>query len=73
MVRLLQLDLQSLRSVALIGVIHGLAEVIERSTMVIIDHYYNQILEKRIPLWGFRTPRRKRLSADICIDVKYMK
>ena len=68
MVRLLQLDLQSLGSVALIGVIHGIAEVIERSTMVIIDHYYNQILEKRrIPLGGFRTPRRERLAADICI------
>ena len=68
MVRLLQVDLQSLGSVAFIGVIHGIAEVIERSTMVIIDHYSNQILEKRkIPLGGFRTPRRERLAADICI------
>jgi len=68
MLRLLQVDLQSLGSVAFIGVIHGIAEVIERSTMVIIDHYSNQILEKRkIPLGGFRTPRRERLAADICI------
>ena len=66
--RVLQLDLQSLESVALIGVIHGIAEVIERSTMVLIDHFYNQVLEKRrISLGGFRTPRRERLAADICI------
>ena len=68
MVRLLQVDLQSLESVALIGVIHGIAEVIERSSMVLIDHFYNQVLEKRrIPLGGFRTPRRERLATDICI------
>ena len=66
--RLLQVDLQSLESVALIGVIHGIAEVIERSSMVLIDHFYNQVLEKRrIPLGGFRTPRRERLAADISI------
>ena len=66
--RLLQVDLQSLESVALIGVIHGIAEVVERSTMVLIDHFSNQVLEKRsIPLGGFRTPRRERLAADICI------
>ena len=35
MVRLLQVDLQSLKAVALIGVIHGMAEVTERSTMVL--------------------------------------
>ena len=68
MLRLLQVDLQSLESVALIGVIHGIAEVIERSSMVLIDHFYNQVLEKtRIPLGGFRTPRRERLTADISI------
>ena len=66
--RLLQVDLQSLKCVALIGVIHGIAEVIERSSMVLIDHFYNQVLEKRrIPFGGFRTPRRERLAADICI------
>ena len=68
LLRVLQVDLQSLESVALIGVIHGIAEVIERSSMVLIDHFYNQVLEKRrIPLGGFRTPRRERLTADICI------
>ena len=36
--------------------------------MVLIDHFYNQVLEKtRIPLGGFRTPRRERLTADISI------
>ena len=66
--RLLQVDLQSLESVALIGVIHGIAEVIERSTMALLDHFYNQVLEKRrITLGGFRSPRRERLVADICI------
>ena len=68
MLRLLQLDLQSLESVALIGVIHGIAEVVERSTMVLIDHFSNQVLEKRrFPLGGFRSPRRERLATDICI------
>ena len=66
--RLFLLDLQSLESITLIGVIHGIAEVIERSSMVLIDHFYNQILERRrIPLGGFRTPRRERLAADISI------
>ena len=66
--RVLQVDLGSLESIALIGVIHGIAEVIERSSMVLIDHFYNQVLEKRrIPLGGFRTPRRERLATDICI------
>ena len=62
------MDIQSLESVALIGVIHGIAEVIERSNMVLMDHFCNQVSEKRrIPLGGFRTPRRERLTADICI------
>ena len=58
MMRLLQVDLQSLRSVALIGVIHGMAEVIERSTMVLIDHICHKVLENRtVPWGGFRTPQ----------------
>ena len=72
MLRLLQVRMNlyknSLAFVVVIGVIHGIAEVIERSTMVLIDHFYNQVLEKRrIPLGGFRTPRKERLGADICI------
>lgn len=68
MLRLLQVDLENLEAVALIGVIHGIAEVIERSTMVFIDHIYRQIWERRVVRCGnFRTPRRERLTADIVI------
>ena len=62
------MDLQSLEAVALIGVIHGIAEVIERSTMVLVDHICHKVLENRkVPWGGFRTPRRERLAADITI------
>ena len=68
MLRLLQVDLHSLESVALIGVIHGIAEVFDRSIMAFIDHIVHQVLEKRqIPWGGFRTPRRERLAADLTI------
>ena len=68
LLRLLQVDLSSLESVALIGVIHGVAEVVERSTIALIDHIYNQVWERRLVAWGgFRTPRRERLAADIAI------
>ena len=68
MLRLLQVDLERLKSVALIGVIHGIAEVIERSAMVLIDHICHRVLENRtVPWGGFRTPRRERLAADIAI------
>ena len=68
LLRLLQVDLSSLESVALIGVIHGVAEVVERSTMALIDHIYNQVWERRFVAWGgFRTPRRERLAADIAL------
>ena len=71
MLRLLQLDLglnKKFNWVVIIGVIHGIAEVIERSTMVFIDHMCHQVLEKRRVSWGgFRTPRRERLAADITI------
>ena len=36
--RVLQADLGSLQSIAVLGIIHGAAEVTERSTMVVIDH-----------------------------------
>lgn len=68
MLRLLQVDLDSLEAVALIGVIPGIAEVTERSTVVLIDHIYHQVLKRRIVRCGdFRTPRRERLTADIAI------
>ena len=70
MLRLLQVDLGffKFQSVVVIGVIHGVAEVVERSTMVLIDHVSHQVLERRkVPWGGFRTPRRERLGADVNI------
>ena len=68
MLRLLQVDLDSLKAVALIGVIHGIAEVIERSIIVLIDYIYHQLYERRRLSWGsFRTARRERLATDIAI------
>ena len=62
------MDLHSLESVALIGIIHGIAEVFDRSIMAFIDHILHQVLEKRQIPWGeFRTPRRERLAADLTI------
>ena len=68
MFRVLQADLGSLQSIAILGIIHGAAEVIERSTMVVIDHICHVIWKRKTALWGsFRTPRRERLMADIAI------
>ena len=66
--RLLQVDFKSLAFVALIGIIHGIAEVIERSAVVLIDYIYYQLYERRRVPWGnFRSPRRERLATDIAI------
>ena len=66
--RVLQADLGSLQAIALLGIIHGAAEVIERSTMVLIDHICHMLWKRRSTPWGsFRTPRRERLMADIAI------
>ena len=68
MLRLLQVDLDSLKAVALIGVIHGVAEVIERSIIVLVDYMYHQLFERRRLSWGsFRTARRERFATDIAI------
>ncbi|KAL9956402.1 hypothetical protein ACROYT_G037875 [Oculina patagonica] len=68
MFRILQADLDSLKSIAILGIIHGAAEVIERSTMVVIDHICHVIWKRTSAPWGsFRTPRRERLMADIAI------
>ncbi|XP_078347820.1 uncharacterized protein LOC144632938 [Oculina patagonica] len=68
MFRVLQADLDSLQSIAILGIVHGAAEVIERSTMVVIDHICHVICKKTSAPWGsFRTPRRERLMADIAI------
>ena len=68
MFRVLQADLGNLQSMAVRGVIHGASEVIERSTMVLIDHTCYVIYKRTSAPWGhFRTPRRERLMADIAI------
>ena len=68
MFRVLQADLGSLQSIAVLGIIHGAAEVIERSSMVVIDHICHVIWKRTSAPWGsFRTPRRERLMADIAI------
>ena len=68
MFRILQAELDSLQSIAVLGIIHGAAEVIERSTMVGIDHIFHVICKRTSAPWGsFCTPRRERLMADIAI------
>ncbi|XP_078369013.1 uncharacterized protein LOC144652988 [Oculina patagonica] len=66
--RVLQADLDRLQSIAILGIIHGAAEVMERSTMVVIDHIGHVFWKRKSAPWGsFRTPRRERLMADIAI------
>ena len=66
--RVLQLDLGELKTMVYLGIIHGIAEVIERSTVVLIDHICQRILKRNTFAWGsFRTPRTERIIADIAI------
>ena len=68
MFRVLQAELDSLKSIAIPGIVHGAAEVIERSTMVTTDHVCHFILKRKSAPWGsLRTPRRERLMADVAI------
>ena len=68
MFRVLQANLDSLQSMVVLGLIHGATEVIERSTMVVIDHIRHVICKRTSAPWGsFRTPRRERLMADVAI------
>ena len=68
MFRVLQADLVNLQFIIIIGIVHGAAEVIERSTMVLIDHICYVLWRRKSAPWGsFRTPRRERLMADIAI------
>ena len=68
MFRVLQAELNGLQSIAILGIIHGAAEVIERSTMVVIDHFCHTLRKRQSAPWGsFRTPRRERLMADLAI------
>ena len=66
--RVLQAELDSLLYIAVLGIIHGITEVVERSIMVVIDHICHQLSTRTSAPWGsFRTPRRERLMADIAI------
>ena len=66
--RVLQADLDSLKFMAVLGIIHGASEVIERSIMVVIEHLCHRLWKGTSAPWGsFRTPRRERLMADIAI------
>ena len=68
MFRAMQAELDNLSFIAVLGIIHGAVEVLERSTVVFIDHICHVILKRRSAPWGsFRTPRRERLMADIAI------
>ncbi|XP_068673218.1 uncharacterized protein [Montipora foliosa] len=68
MFRVFQVDLQDLRAIAYLGIIHGASEVIERSTVVVIDHICQRILKGASAPWGrYRTPRTERITADIVI------
>ena len=68
MFRVLQADLDNLQFIIIIGIVHGAAEIIERSTMVLIDHICYVLWRRKSASWGtFRTPRRERLMADIAI------
>ena len=68
MFRVLQADLKSLLYIVILGIVHGASEVIERSTMVVIDHICHRIWKRTSVPWGsLRTPRRERLMADIAI------
>ena len=66
--RVLQAELDSPQYIAILGIITGASEVVERSTMVLIDHICYLLLKRKSAPWGsFRTPRRERLMADIAI------
>ena len=66
--RVLQADLGRIEKIAILGIIHGALEVLERSAMVVIDHICHVIWKRISAPWGsFRTPRCERLMADIAI------
>ena len=50
--RVLQLDLGELKTMVYLGIIHGIAEVIERSTVVVVDHICQRILKRNTFAWG---------------------
>ena len=68
MFRVMQAELENIKLIAVLGIIHGAVEVLERSTVVFVDHICHVILKRKLAPWGsLRTPRRERLMADIAI------
>ena len=64
----LQAELDTLVYIATLGVIHGFAEVVERSTMMVVDHFCYRLWKRTSASWGsFQTSRRERLMADTAI------
>ncbi|PFX19176.1 hypothetical protein AWC38_SpisGene16420 [Stylophora pistillata] len=64
----LQAELDTLVYIATLGVIHGFAEVVERSTMMVVDHFCYRLWKRSSASWGsFQTSRRERLNADTAI------
>ena len=47
LVRGLQAELNSLQSIAILGIIHGAAEVVERSTIVVTDHVCHSLRTRK--------------------------
>ena len=66
--RVLQADLGSLQAIALLGIIHGTAEVIERSTMVLIDHICHMLWKRRSTPWGSFRGTQRQFSENICSE-----
>ena len=68
MFRVMQADLDNIEYIAILGISHGAAELIERSTIIVVDYICHVIWKRRSAPWGsFRTTRRERLMADIAI------
>ena len=68
MFRVMQAELDNLKLIAVLGIIHDAVEVLERSAIVFIDHICHVILKRKSAPWGsFRTPHRERIMADIVI------
>ena len=76
MLRPLQADLQSLESIALIGAIHGIAEVIDRTMMAVIDHICHQAFWRQKNFMGRishpspRETRHRHLHHEHAVRIK---
>ena len=68
MFRVLPADLDSSQCTVTLGITHRVEEVLERSMMVITDHFCHVVWERKSAPWGsFRTPHCVRQMADTSI------